>query len=286
MSVSSPELAFLKSFLARPWKVASPIPSGRRLAAKIAEQIDPQAGGLVLELGPGTGAVTRAIRERGIAEEDLVLIETDREFVRLLRAEYPRARVIHGDAFAFGELLGRDARALRSIVSGLPVIGEPAGRRRRFLETALDALAADRPFVQFSYSRQPPFPAFDDVTVDRAATVWQNIWPMHIWVYRRSGTNFGTSPCSLAPRPHSLPCSLRSLPKSLARGTQKARAEVAARTNVSFARNRERICRGLCAELSDLTNGRLSRLLCGAATEQTGKGHVAPHVAPAEDLVS
>jgi hypothetical protein len=27
------------------------------------------------------------------------------------------------------------------------------------------------------------------VTVDRAATVWQNIWPMHIWVYRRSGTD-------------------------------------------------------------------------------------------------
>src|SRR5947207_10827289 len=97
-------LAFLKRFLARPWKVASPVPSGRRLAAKIAEQIDPEPGGKVLELGPGTGAVTRALRERGIAEQDLVLIEADREFVTLLRAQFPAARVIEGDAFAFAEL--------------------------------------------------------------------------------------------------------------------------------------------------------------------------------------
>jgi phosphatidylethanolamine/phosphatidyl-N-methylethanolamine N-methyltransferase len=180
------DFAFLKSFLARPWKVASPIPSGRRLAAKIAQQIDPEAGGLVLELGPGTGAVTRAIRERGVADEDLVLIETDREFVRLLRAEFPRARVIHGDAFAFAELLGGDARDLRSVVSGLPVIGESVARKRRFLESAMDALAPGNPFVQFSYSRQAPIPALADVGVFRAATVWQNIWPMRIWVYRKT----------------------------------------------------------------------------------------------------
>jgi phosphatidylethanolamine/phosphatidyl-N-methylethanolamine N-methyltransferase len=179
------DLAFLKGFLARPWKVASPIPSGRRLAAKIAQQIDPEAGGLVLELGPGTGAVTRAIRERGVADEDLVLIETDREFVRLLRAGFPRARVIHGDAFAFAELLGRDARELRSVISGLPVIGEPVERKRRFLESALNALAPGKPFVQFSYSRQAPISVSADVSAFRAATVWQNIWPMHIWVYRR-----------------------------------------------------------------------------------------------------
>ena len=183
---SSHDLAFLKGFLARPWKVASPIPSGRKLARRIAAQIDPQADGLVLELGPGTGAVTRAIRERGIAEEDLVLIESDRGFVRLLRAEFPHARVIHGDAFAFAELLGSDACGLRGIVSGLPVIGETAERKCRFLDAALDALAPGRPFVQFSYSRPAPIAAFGNIIASRAATVWQNIWPMHIWVYRKA----------------------------------------------------------------------------------------------------
>lgn len=181
------DLAFLKGFLARPGKVASPIPSGRRLAAKIAAQIDPDPDGLVLELGPGTGAVTRAIHDRGIAERDLVLIESDPGFVRLLRAQFSRARVIQGDAFGFAELLGGDARGLHGIVSGLPVMGEPLERKRQFVQAAMDALIPGKPFVQFSYSRRPPLPALDGVTVSRAATVWQNIWPMRVWVYRRPG---------------------------------------------------------------------------------------------------
>lgn len=184
----SADLAFLKGFLARPWKVASPVPSGRKLARKVAEQIDPAPGGLVLELGPGTGAVTRAIRARGVAEEDLLLIESDPEFVRLLRKKFPRARVVEGDAFAFEELLGNAARGLRAIVSGLPLVGEPLARKRALLASAMDALAPGLPFVQFTYSARPPLPRGDGAEPSRAATVWENIWPMRIWVYRRSGT--------------------------------------------------------------------------------------------------
>lgn len=184
-SPSASHLAFLKGFLARPWRVASPIPSGRRLAAKIAEQIDPVSGCTVLELGPGTGAVTHAIRERGVAESDLVLIESDPEFVRLLRSTFPGAQVIGGNAFAFVELLGTRARHLGGIVCGLPVVHEPRARKRAFLEAALAALAPRKPFVQFSYSATPPLPNLAGVEITRAAVVWQNIWPMHIWVYCR-----------------------------------------------------------------------------------------------------
>jgi phosphatidylethanolamine/phosphatidyl-N-methylethanolamine N-methyltransferase len=181
-------LAFLKRFLVRPRKVASPVPSGRTLARTIAAQIDPEPGALVLELGPGTGSVTRAIRERGVAEADLVLIENDRDFVKLLREQFPGARVIEGDAFAFAEILGKDAGGLRAIVSGVPVIGEPPDRKRLFLQSAMKALAPGRPLVQFSYSSRSPLPPMDAVEVKRAATVWENIWPMRVWTYRRSGT--------------------------------------------------------------------------------------------------
>lgn len=185
---STSRLTFLKGFLARPWKVASPVPSGRTLARRIAAQIDSDANGAVLELGPGTGAVTRAIRARGIAEDDLVLIESDRDFVGLLRERFPRARVIEGDAFAFAALLGPGARGFRAIVSGLPVLRESIAERQRFLESAVNALAPGKPFVQFSYSPRPPLPVSKDVEVRKAATVWENIWPMRIWTYRRSDT--------------------------------------------------------------------------------------------------
>jgi len=185
------DIAFLKGFLARPWKVASPIPSGQKLARKIAQQIAPEPRGPLLELGPGTGAVTRAILERGVAEEDLVLIESDPQFAALLRGQFPRARVIEGDAFAFADLF--DARDLHGIVSGLPVLGAPLARRRDFLAQAMNALARGGVFVQFSYSPRPPLPIIAGVTAHRAATVWENIWPMRIWVYRKAEIRSQTS---------------------------------------------------------------------------------------------
>ena len=141
ISVSN-ELEFLREFLARPREIASPVPSGHWLAESVAAQIDPEPGGAVLELGPGTGAVTHAIRERGISDYELIAIESDRRFVRLLRRQMPRVRIIEGDAWAFVRLLGDEAHGLRSIVSGLPVIGQPLDSRMRLLR---DATAALRP---------------------------------------------------------------------------------------------------------------------------------------------
>jgi phosphatidylethanolamine/phosphatidyl-N-methylethanolamine N-methyltransferase len=184
----SNDIQFLREFLARPRQIASPIPSGRKLAQRIAEQIDPGAGGTVLELGPGTGAVTCAIRDRGISDFELIAIESDRRFVRLLRRQMPGVRIIEGDAFGFVRLLGDEANGLRGIVSGLPVLGRPRDARTQFLADAIAALKPGCPFIQFSYSPRPPIPPTAGVDVRRAAIVWLNLPPMHIWTYRSART--------------------------------------------------------------------------------------------------
>lgn len=186
VSVSN-DLQFLREFLARPRAIASPIPSGRALARQVAAQIDPRPGGVVLELGPGTGAVTRAILDGGITEFELIGIESDRRFVTLLRRQIPRVRIVEGNAFSFTRLLEEEARGLRSIVSGLPVIGQSPQLRQQFLEDAMAALRPGRPLVQFSYSVRPPLPCFEGVEVRRTAIVWQNLPPMHVWTYRLGG---------------------------------------------------------------------------------------------------
>lgn len=147
----------------------------------------------MLELGPGTGAVTRAILESGISEFELIGIESDRRFVTLLRRQIPRVRIVEGNAFSFARLLGEEGQGLRSIVSGLPVLGQSPELRRQFLHDAMAALRPGRPLVQFSYSLRPPLPCFDGVDVRRAAIVWQNLPPMHVWTYRQSGGNHGTA---------------------------------------------------------------------------------------------
>ncbi|TIV94667.1 MAG: phospholipid methyltransferase, partial [Mesorhizobium sp.] len=71
---SSETLQFFRAWLSEPLRVAAVTPSGRALAALIVSEISP-ATGPVLELGPGTGVFTRALLGRGIAEENLALIE-------------------------------------------------------------------------------------------------------------------------------------------------------------------------------------------------------------------
>jgi phosphatidylethanolamine/phosphatidyl-N-methylethanolamine N-methyltransferase len=73
---------------------------------------------------------------------------------------------------------------LRAIVCGVPVLTQPMHLRRNLLSTAMRWLKAGSPFIQFSYGARPPIPPHDEVRVHHAETVWQNLVPMHIWVYR------------------------------------------------------------------------------------------------------
>lgn len=181
MSQAIFELPFWRAFLANPLKVASPVPSGPALGRAIADQVPPGPGD-VLELGPGSGAVTAALLERAVAPAKLTAIEWDGGFCNHLRKRFPAVNILQGDAFAFPHLVG--ARKFRAVVSGLPVVGLPEARRRDFLGTALDALEPGGVFVQFSYSPVAPLPGGYGVTVARRI-VWANLPPMHVWRYTR-----------------------------------------------------------------------------------------------------
>lgn len=180
-------LHFLQGFLTHPLGVASPVPSGRRLARTIAEQIDSAMAGPVLELGPGTGAVTAAILERGIPDADLIAVESDPKFVMLLREKYPNVRILRGDAFRFAEIVRTSGEHVnyRAVVSGVPVLSRPIAERRQLLTSAIECSQQHAPFIQFSYGSKPPIPPVRGVGVEHAAFVWQNIPPLHVWVYRR-----------------------------------------------------------------------------------------------------
>jgi phosphatidylethanolamine/phosphatidyl-N-methylethanolamine N-methyltransferase len=147
--------------------------------------VDPSRPGPVLELGPGTGVVTEALVERGVAEDRLVAIEYDPDFAKMVGERFPRARVMQGDAFRFAELLdGTVTEPYAAIVSGLPLLNFPVETRRTLIEAALARLAPGAPYIQFSYGTKPSIPATNRYTVKRAALVWKNLPPARVWVYR------------------------------------------------------------------------------------------------------
>src|SRR5580698_4885725 len=90
---------FLKSLVATPRLTGAVAPSGRALARAMAAAAGSPSHGLVIELGPGTGPVTRSLIEAGLPPARLVLVEYDATFCRLLERRFGEASVTQGDAY-------------------------------------------------------------------------------------------------------------------------------------------------------------------------------------------
>lgn len=162
------------------------MPSGKPLARAMAGFVDPDQDGYVVELGPGTGAITAALVEHGVPESKLVLVEADPTFCRLLRGRYPAATVLHGDAYRLRRVLGDIAGHVGAVVSGLPLVTKPLWTRLRLLNEAFRVLEPGAPFVQFTYAVAPPIPRrLAGIRVEASDRIWLNLPPARVWVYRR-----------------------------------------------------------------------------------------------------
>jgi phosphatidylethanolamine/phosphatidyl-N-methylethanolamine N-methyltransferase len=181
------EVRFIRTWLENPLAVGAVTPSGRALARTMAAYIDPDMPGPIIELGPGTGPVTEALVSQGIDPSRLVLVEFDPTFCRLLRARYPTATVVQGDAYRLKGLLVRLLQQpAAAVVSGLPLFTKPLRMRLRLLFEAFGLMSPGAPFVQFTYNAVPPFPKrLDRVRAEASERIWMNIPPARVWVYRR-----------------------------------------------------------------------------------------------------
>jgi phosphatidylethanolamine/phosphatidyl-N-methylethanolamine N-methyltransferase len=179
-------LRFLRALIARPKNIGAVAPSSRALARAIARQIDPACPGPILELGPGTGVITNAILERGVAPERVTVIEYDSDFAAAIAARFHGVHVIQGDAFDLTRTLGaRHTEPFAGIVSGIPLLNFPVPRRRGYVQTLTDRLAPGAALIQFSYGMHAPVVPPPAHSVVCAALVWANLPPARVWVYRK-----------------------------------------------------------------------------------------------------
>ena len=149
-------LLFFRALAFNPRSVGAIAPSGTNLANLITSEIS-GASGPVLELGPGTGVFTEALLARGVRERDLTLIEYGSDFMRLLQARFPRARVLWMDA-AWMSSYDLFEEPLGAVVSGLPLLNFPPKKVCAILAAAFDNLRDGGSLYQFTYGVQCPIP--------------------------------------------------------------------------------------------------------------------------------
>ena len=182
------ELRFFRGWIDKPKAVGAIAPTSSVTARRMASVIDLGSGLPVLELGPGTGVITKAILRHGIKPQNLYAVEYSADFARHLRKNFPDVNVIEGDAFALDATLG-DAAGLSfdSVISGVPLLNFPVPRRIEYLDSLLRRIPEGRPVVQITYGPVSPIPpGRGDYTVEHFDFVLRNIPPARLWIYRRN----------------------------------------------------------------------------------------------------
>jgi len=185
------ELKFFKGWIDKPRAVGSIVPTSSVTARRMASIIDMKSGLPVLEVGPGTGVITKAILRLGVKPSDLVTVEYSHDFVAHLRRNFPGVTVIEGDGFNLDKTLGdRASQTFDCVVSGVPLLNFPVPRRVAYLESLLSRIPHGRPVVQLTYGPKSPIPpGLGDYMVEHFRFILRNIPPTRLWIYRRGPRN-------------------------------------------------------------------------------------------------
>ena len=179
---------FLRRWLAHPLRMGSVIPSSPALCRRVVRHAWPDPDQVVLELGAGTGVISRALLAAGLPPTNLIVVEIDPSLAAHLRATLPGVTVIEGDARDLPALLPDDLRGhIGSVVCGIPLVLLPLAEQRRFID-AIAGAAPGRGFLHYSYCATSPLPARKHGLVgQRRAWTPMNVPPASVWHYGPAG---------------------------------------------------------------------------------------------------
>ncbi|MGO8764634.1 MAG: class I SAM-dependent methyltransferase [Limisphaerales bacterium] len=178
---------FLQEWLANPKGTGSLVPSSKHLASAMARWLPKNPESYVLELGPGTGAVTDALIARGLREDRLVVIENNLKLARLLRERYPRAQIITGDAWQLDNLLRHcQIESVGAVISSLPLLNFSEDQAEKLAEKIRVMLEPQGNWVQFTYRIHKLRPrGATNFKLHASKIVWLNLPPARVSVLQK-----------------------------------------------------------------------------------------------------
>jgi phosphatidylethanolamine/phosphatidyl-N-methylethanolamine N-methyltransferase len=187
---------FVAQALRQPSRVGAVLPTSRHVAAAMADIVPVSGTPTVLELGPGTGALSEAIRHRLPEGGRQLAVEIDPAMVHYLRAAKPWLHVVEGDAADLrGALDSVGITQVDAVITSLPWTLLSPQKQRHLLEEIGKVLHAHGAFTAITYLTAMLRPSsaglfanalqdtFDEVLP--RSLIWRNAPPARIYVCRR-----------------------------------------------------------------------------------------------------
>ena len=180
---------FLRAWLVNPQRTGSVTPSSPQLGAAMARWLPRDPESFVLELGPGTGAVTDALLKFGLREDRLIAIEHNPALAKLLQKKFPRANIITGDAWELDTLLAKlpePVKAVGAVISSLPLLNFPKAQADALAQKIRAILEPRGRLVQYSYHLiKDRSRGTDDFRLLASKIIWWNLPPARVHVFQK-----------------------------------------------------------------------------------------------------
>ena len=164
MSISNltdhPLLLFFRVLLRNPVGISAVAPSSQDLARAMVKGLDLRADEGLIEIGPGTGALTRQINEVLPQPRDYLGIELEAKFVDLLQQQYPNFQFVN-NSMVNAHQIHQEAQKppVKVIISGLSVSTLPRTIQDQFIENLDQILTPGSMFRMFQYIHAYPLPS-------------------------------------------------------------------------------------------------------------------------------
>lgn len=180
--------ALFRHWLRHPLGIGAILPSSTAVARAMARDLPLDRPGSVLELGGGTGVVTRSLIEAGCEPERLIVVEREPALAEILRARYGKARVVQSDACVIDAILRKlGVTELAAVISSLPIKWFPLESQRAVIEPCFDRLGEDGLFLQLTNALVSPLAMAPlGLRGTEIARVWTQFPPVQIWRYWRN----------------------------------------------------------------------------------------------------
>jgi len=177
---------FFRQLLRNPKRISAIAPSSKGLARQMVSEITPETG-RVVEIGAGTGAITRQILAAGVAPQDLSIVEMNPKFCSALKIKFPECNVLEMDAQELGSL---PVENVGMVISGLPLLSIPEPVQHNILKGAFELMRPGGKYVQFTYGPKPPVAPDVRTTLDlkwrTLKKIWLNLPPAMPYVFTKN----------------------------------------------------------------------------------------------------
>ncbi|WP_245850733.1 class I SAM-dependent methyltransferase [Paenibacillus herberti] len=178
-------LLFFKKYMHDPKYMGSVVPSSRFLAKRMISAAHLEQIQTVVELGSGTGALTREIVKRVGPQVQVMLFEKDEQMRGILQREFPKW-MCKEDALQLNDYLKTDGiSGVDCIFSCLPFYNFTSDMRLEMIRQCVDALKPGGQLIAFQYSLQMKGMLTEHFEVENISLELLNFPPAFVYVCRK-----------------------------------------------------------------------------------------------------